>query len=306
MDFDAQPVNLYATELTYCEPHWHRAPELMVVLTGKFVVWISNKSRALEEGGLVFVNSDELHTLHSLERGSKLLAVQFAPTVYSNCEKSLTTDLPLYVSTFGECSAAERDVFKNVVLLARLTMKDGFSRRYALLQHIYGLLDAMEKASRRTVERDPVDLLHGSGHVKEVELAKQAIAFVSERYAEDIRLLDVAEALRVGYYQLSRTFNAITGFNFREYLTLLRLNIARAMLRDESVSITLVSEQSGFPDHRSLNVAFQKYLSMTPTQYRKKVLSHLPQEKQPGPSGINRLLSDEELDSLLTFFESKL
>jgi len=38
VDFNQQPVNLYVTELTYCEPHWHEAAEL--------IMWAHDRHRA--------------------------------------------------------------------------------------------------------------------------------------------------------------------------------------------------------------------------------------------------------------------
>ncbi|MFU0854611.1 AraC family transcriptional regulator, partial [Kluyvera cryocrescens] len=34
--FDAEKLNVFAAEVRYCEPHWHPAPELITVLSGRF------------------------------------------------------------------------------------------------------------------------------------------------------------------------------------------------------------------------------------------------------------------------------
>lgn len=32
--FDSSKLNVFAAEVSYCEPHWHPAPELILVLKG--------------------------------------------------------------------------------------------------------------------------------------------------------------------------------------------------------------------------------------------------------------------------------
>src|SRR5258705_10260158 len=74
VDFNQQPINLYATELMCCEPHWHEAAELIIVLAGSFEILLGNRSLRLKKGGMVFVQADDLHTVHAREERSVLLA----------------------------------------------------------------------------------------------------------------------------------------------------------------------------------------------------------------------------------------
>lgn len=42
--FDAEKLNAFAAEVRYCEPHWHPAPELITVLTGRFSIVVGQQS----------------------------------------------------------------------------------------------------------------------------------------------------------------------------------------------------------------------------------------------------------------------
>lgn len=53
----------------------------------------------------------------------------------------------------------------------------------------------------------------------------------------------------------------------------MRLNKARALLRDTRTPITDISHRCGFQEHKPLLAALNKYRGMTPTGYRKRFVS---------------------------------
>ncbi len=48
--FDAEKLNVFAAEVRYCEPHWHPAPELITVLSGRFSIVVGQQSVEMVEG----------------------------------------------------------------------------------------------------------------------------------------------------------------------------------------------------------------------------------------------------------------
>lgn len=300
VDFNQQPINLYATELSYCEPHWHEASELVLVLRGSFEVLMDNRSTILKESGLVFVRADDLHTVHAKETGSVLLAVQFSPTLNRLSVDCPGRDPSLIVECLSWNEPAHRDVLDSLADLARYVLRnEPVFGDYGLLRRVFTLLERV-RLVRGPFQATATGTDAASvGNQRQIEIAKHAIAFANDNYLEDIKLLDVARSLQVSYHHLSHTFKAITGFNFREYLTLLRLNKARELLRDDSLNITKISSSSGFSEHKHLDAAFKKYFATTPTQYRKKYLNQVLLWRENATDGVNRLLMLPELESFL-------
>lgn len=59
--FDAEKLNVFAAQVRYCEPHWHPAPELITVLSGRFSVTAGNQEVTLEQGDMLYINAEEVH-----------------------------------------------------------------------------------------------------------------------------------------------------------------------------------------------------------------------------------------------------
>ncbi|HLZ97444.1 MAG TPA: helix-turn-helix domain-containing protein [Steroidobacteraceae bacterium] len=297
VDFKQQPINLYVTELTYCEPHWHEPAEFIMVLSGAFEVLLRNRSLRLKKGGMVYVPGDDLHTVHPREDRSVLLGVQFSPALHGVCgagrERSRVLD------ELHPQEPAHQDLLAAVADLARHVFQhEPVFGDYTLLKRVFALLEAVQLVSRSSAALDDTDISGGGGD-RQIEIAKRAIAYSNDHYLEDIKLLDVAAAMGVSYHHLSHTFKAVSGFSFREYLTLLRVNKARELLRDETLNITRVSSGSGFSEHKHLDAAFQKYFATTPTQYRKKYMNQLLVCREAASDGVNRLLTPAEVESYL-------
>jgi AraC family transcriptional regulator, melibiose operon regulatory protein len=300
VDFNQQPINLYVTELTYCEPHWHEAAELIIVLSGSFEVLLRNRSLRLKAGGMVFVQGDDLHTVHPREDRSVLLGVQFSPALHMVCSAGRQPSMVL--EELRPQEPAHRDLFAAVADLARHVFHhEPVFGDYSLLRRVFALLEAVQLVSDSSVALDDTEKA-SSSRERPMEIAKRAIAYANEHYLEDIKLLDVAETMGVSYHHLSHTFKAVSGFSFREYVTLLRVNKAREMLRDESLNITQISSGSGFSEHKHLDAAFKKYFATTPTQYRKKYMNQLLVFRDAASDGVNRLLTPSEVESFLQEF----
>ncbi len=52
--FDAEKLNVFAAEVRYCEPHWHPAPELITVLSGRFSIVVGQQSVEMVEGHALY------------------------------------------------------------------------------------------------------------------------------------------------------------------------------------------------------------------------------------------------------------
>lgn len=72
---------------------------------------------------------------------------------------------------------------------------------------------------------------------------------------------------------LGRIFHETTGCYFTEYLTELRIDRAKTLLRDHSASVTAVAVKVGFPNADYFGTRFKQLCGMTPGAYRSSQLS---------------------------------
>ncbi|MBB6734857.1 helix-turn-helix transcriptional regulator [Cohnella zeiphila] len=98
-------------------------------------------------------------------------------------------------------------------------------------------------------------------------MIEQAMIFLQDHYAKDISLDNCAEHVGTNPFYLSKSFKQVTGKNFIDYLTELRTDKAKELLRETELRINDVAESVGY-QHSYFNRIFKKMEGMTPTRYR--------------------------------------
>ena len=93
--------------------------------------------------------------------------------------------------------------------------------------------------------------------------------YLQEHLTEDISLSLLAEEFHLHPQYISQLFKSEIGVNFLAYLTNIRMERAKQLLLTTSLSITEVSEQSGYGDYRVFTKVFKKSEGITPSQYRR-------------------------------------
>lgn len=100
-------------------------------------------------------------------------------------------------------------------------------------------------------------------------LIEAAMIYMQQHYRQDISLDNCAEHIGTNPFYLSKSFKVVTGKNFIDYLTELRIEKAKELLRESELKINDVAEQVGY-QHSYFNRIFKKLEGMTPTSYREQ------------------------------------
>ena len=103
-------------------------------------------------------------------------------------------------------------------------------------------------------------------------LMAKAIRYIDENFCENLTLGGVCKHFAISKTYFCHLFKLITGKTFTEYLTDLRIRTAMAMLEDQSLSITEISEKLGFSNTSYFSKIFKKYTGCLPKEYRKKCI----------------------------------
>ena len=106
-------------------------------------------------------------------------------------------------------------------------------------------------------------------HTKqEKPIIKEACVYISEHLAENITLEHMASLLHVSQYYLSKLFKEEKGDNFIKYVTNLRMNKAKDLLQDSSLSIKEITAATGYNDQNYFSKLFKLRYGITPTEFR--------------------------------------
>ena len=99
-----------------------------------------------------------------------------------------------------------------------------------------------------------------------IRLAKQ---YVLQHFSEPITLEEVCEAVGFSISYFSALFKKETGEGFAKYLTRIRIDEAKNLLRETSLSVGEIGEKVGYSDRKHFTSNFRKIVGLNPAEYRK-------------------------------------
>ncbi|MCR5688543.1 MAG: response regulator [Lachnospiraceae bacterium] len=102
-------------------------------------------------------------------------------------------------------------------------------------------------------------------------IVNQAIAYIEAHYREKLQLTDVASAVYVSHWHLSKLLNG-TGKSFSDILNEVRIRNARQLMEDASLHIADIAEKVGFADTAHFSRVFKKIVGMSANEYRNSAM----------------------------------
>ena len=124
---------------------------------------------------------------------------------------------------------------------------------FAFISALYR--DAMDEVRARGRERDRLD----------IEAIRR---FADAHCTENITLEQTARQFFVSKEYLSKLFKQTYGIGFAEHLTALRMQQAKELLADSTLSLHQIGEKTGYFDQAHFYKTFRKFFGITPGEMR--------------------------------------
>ncbi len=177
-------------------------------------------------------------------------------------KKQLGACMGLWQSTFTISIGSYRNEYRAVHVSCRsaelaLASSDEGNR---LCLGTYVEVDSRSD-TQEPVEQDP-PAPKGTHYI--IEEAKK---YLRQNYSKNVTLKKVAEHVHVTPNYLSALFKE-TGENYIQYLTVLRIEQSKTLLKDPRNKIYEIVEMVGYSDPAYFSATFKKYVGKTPLEYR--------------------------------------
>lgn len=156
---------------------------------------------------------------------------------------------------------------------------DGFISRNNYLKHNWNrseeLLSLIKKCKTQdeyisyiqSLNKKLIQLINSDNNCKTIILkAKQ---YIEQNYQKNISLESTALHLNLSPTYLSRLFSKETGESFIDYLTHVRINHAKELIKNTNKKIQEISENTGYNNPYYFSRIFKKVTGVTPLEYRK-------------------------------------
>ncbi|MGE5581214.1 MAG: response regulator transcription factor [Bacillota bacterium] len=101
------------------------------------------------------------------------------------------------------------------------------------------------------------------------EVTSKAIDYIFRNYKTEISLLDIADHIGVNSSYLSRKFKKDCGMGVSEYLTFVRLEQAKTLMRNDCKKVKEIAAEVGFNNYNYFFKVFKDNEGMTPLEYEK-------------------------------------
>ena len=97
-----------------------------------------------------------------------------------------------------------------------------------------------------------------------------AKTYIAEHLAvSDLSRHEIAKAAHISESYLSHLFSKETGLSIKDYINNERLKLAKSLLADTSLPISLVAMRSGYNSPSYFGAFFKKATGTTPAEYRR-------------------------------------
>ncbi|WP_134682838.1 response regulator transcription factor [Brevibacillus migulae] len=133
------------------------------------------------------------------------------------------------------------------------------------LEKIKQFLDRKRHLTAKTGQDDAAkDERHIIRKVKE---------YIQNHADGDLRLQTLADVIHLHPIYLSQLFKQETGENLSDYVTSVRMNRAKQLLRETSLKVYDISRLVGYQSPKHFMLIFKKEVGMTPGSYRDRAVS---------------------------------
>lgn len=232
----------------------HVPYELTYVDNGTLHNLVNGTDLVLRQGELAIIGREDWHMQYADEQVS-FLTVTF----------DLAGDIlePIAGKVFSLPSGARGPMKR---FLAERSGEDSFAYDYleSLLKIL--LIELLRSASRPSRPAAPPPATRA-----ENQIVDQALQIISQRSHRPPSLRELAGEVHVSVPYLCRLFDTHLGIPPGQYITKIRLEECKDLLRQGELSMSAIASQMGFSSAQHFSRQFKHYCGLTPTEYTRSL-----------------------------------
>lgn len=100
-------------------------------------------------------------------------------------------------------------------------------------------------------------------------VVNNALVYIHKHYSRNIRVMQISDYCKVSRKTLDNKFLELKGETVHQYLSNLRLDKSKQLLKETSMSVDSIARQCGYLGQNYLNQLYRKSFGYTPLEYRK-------------------------------------
>ncbi len=258
----------------FMKPHTHNRVEIMYVISGKCYVFVNENAHIMKKGDMVLLDANVEHRL-LVNPGvpCRILNVEFVfrkndgnYTCFTHMLKSNEEVESLFKSNEKNLFIKDPDEICHILKSLIFELDNVNNRNDYTVQLLFSLLFA--RISRHLNQNFDNETKAEKIYVK------KALQFIHDFYDRDLRIRNIAKSVNIHSSYLHRIFKKNTGITIMEYLTKLRIEKAKMLLRQTDISIIDIANYIGINSRQYFTYIFKKNTGKTPREYRKEKINN--------------------------------
>ena len=243
--------------------HIHGEIEMILMLTGSKDFYINDKKITIRAGDIIFVNGNIPHKTET-PIGSSCVLMQFRTSSQSDDAEDFQT---YHIGAFSDTAYCvfEKGSEINTALTdcIQKICREYSEKRRSFETFIKSYICEVTAILYRN------EILSDFGDwQKRVLPLKGVLEYIDRHHGEHISLAEISKISGFHSSYFCKYFKNILGVSFIEYLNLVRLGKAKALMKNTAKSITEISYQVGFSSVSYFIKIFKKYNYCSPNKYR--------------------------------------
>ncbi len=244
------------------EPHSHDYYELYFLFDGNRHFFVENKMFVVKENTFVVVPP---FSMHKTEGGPYVrININVSPTILTDVQNEFLMKTSEKIAI--QINNKYLDLIKRLLIegekIQSMNIKNKKEYLLSLTKTIIMFLSLQESVSL-TAASTAYSIKEATPEVLKI------IYYINTHYNQTITLKQLCDEFYMSKVSLCKKFKDVMHCSIMEYVLRLRLNNAKALLRDTKKSIEEVAAACGFSSANYFGLIFKKEVGLSPLNYKK-------------------------------------
>lgn len=241
-------------------PHFHEDAEILVVTKGEVLAQIGTETIHCYKGDILVLYPNTLHQVNAPDETAEITALLYQTKIIDFAGQFhpkkggyylFQKEHPSYPK-FSTILYDAVELFRNKSSTFGIEMTACLLNLTAILVRENVMSAVQKKASESRLQ--------------------PSFLYIEQNLSKAIKISDLEGVQNLSKEHIIRLFKAETGKTPAEYILDVKIKKAMEMLKNNTISITEISESLGFSNPSHLSKIFRMRLNMTPSEYKKELL----------------------------------
>ncbi|MDO4545108.1 MAG: AraC family transcriptional regulator [Bacillota bacterium] len=281
---DGVPVKAQLLEIKEYPLHKHPDFQIVYVLEGELDLRLTFTHYTLRRNSVHIIHNDDVHSFTSISESNLLLVININVEYFSNYFPGLgamvfTTKVSETASSYKNQTLLREQIFS--IVSEQYNKAAGYESR--IIDNTLSLLTNLINHFRGfSIEKNNRIFEHKTAHdLFQLDRISRIISYIYMNYSYKLSLAEIAESEKISTYYLSHLFQKFMGESFRNFVSLVRVEMSEPTLLATDESISKIAQDVGFSDVKYYVENFKNWFGHHPKEYRRLFADEIIGRKDP-------------------------